>query len=609
MSYSKTQANINVPCQVTISADGSVKITTVDAQKYSLTTAHAEFIGFLRDDILNTFVLSDEENQEKLRLAVSIDTSKESAFRNSLLTQLQIANKKAVVGGPNTFDLSANDLETYLANWAAERLMAELTANGVASALEGSELEDLQFDNFADDLSGGAADMYTGLVRLTPAVRAVIATQIPNYKYMSYVDVSGNGGAAETFSPHLPMEAGDTMTFQFVITQNYAVTEHAQNVGASTVDNADIATGNLSGVAPLIGNYTVPERIVNIILVRANPCDLHGLGDVSDNETLIAAEYDASNNVTTWDVSYNTATTAAQAAFVSWKAVNDVIVAFEDASRNLIVAETLLENAIVAQTQALFDCSGDVAGPLYDAAQAAIAKVADVSGRVGELTITLGDASGEMFDVSSNPTGERSDRASALGSANGLVTSTFAALVVAQAALATARAALDDGLDNSKFQNELYQATLEAAMDASASTAAVYDHATTAWQDASSGLTTLNGAVQTTYDADVSANNVLVEAQANYDVSSNAEFGALLAAAQSAKAETAAAYAAAAAAAEAVRVHVNTLIVAANTAGSAANIAAQVAAGEDCTATVDNHTPIAQIAAYDPASAATPIPV
>jgi len=600
MSYSKTQTNINVPCQVTISADGSVKITTVDAQKYSLSTADAEFIGFLRDDILNTFVVGDEENQGILRLSVSIDTSKESAFRDSLLTQLQIANKKTVVGGANTFDLSANDLETYLANWAAERLMAELTANGVASALEGSELEDLQFDDFAEDLSGGAADMYNGLVRLTPAVRAVIATQIPNKKYMSYVDVSGNGGAAETFSPHLPMEAGDTMTFQFVITQNYGVTESAHRVGASTEDNAAIASGTISGVAPLIGNYTVPARTVNIILVRADPCDLHGLTDVSDNDALISAEYDASNNVTNKDASYNDATTAAQAAFVSWKAANDAIVAFEDASRNLIVAETLLENAILAQTQALFDCSGDVAGPLYDAAQAAIAKVADVSGRVGELQVTLLDLSGDMFDVSSNPTAERSARAGALGSANGLVTSTFAELVTLQAALATARAALDDGRDNSKYKNELYDATLEAAMDASASTASVYEHAHTAYLDASSGLTTLNNTVQSTYDADVSANLVLVDASNNYDVSSNAEFGALFAAAQSDKAEKAAAYAAAAAAAEAVRVYVNTLITAANTAGSAANIAAQVATGVDCSATVDGHTPVSPIAAYDP---------
>ena len=503
--------NINIPCQVTISADGSVSIKTVDAQNYTLSAADATFEGFLRDDLLNAFVVSNGADGQALRLAVDISGTHQTAFVSSLARQLECAVQNGDESFAGTTDASGNiSLEMYLANWARDQLLAELHANGVGAALEGGALENLAFDNFKADLSGGAVDMFEGIRDLAPAVRAVIATQMPNTKYMSFVDVSGHGGAMETFSPHLPIEGGDSMTFQFIITQNYNVTEDAQNVGESTANNSSIKSGNKSGVAPLIGHYTVASRTVNFVLKRASAAARVGLA-AAPGDASYGAVTTKSGEVTSAETTYNTSVNTARDAFALWNTANSYDVSYNVADKAVTTSSTLYVNALEAQRQALLDASGQVAGPLYDAAQAAIAKATAAALDLSNNIVTK-NATATAVSTLLGANGSK-NTATLLGElqvANLAVNNNFASLLARQEELVTLQAKYNRTREYNEYKQEEHAAIEEAANDASTAADSVYAIRFKAYSDASGTLdgliTALNSADEEKQYADASQN-------------------------------------------------------------------------------------------------------
>lgn len=565
--------NINIPCQVTISADGSVSIKTVDAQNYTLSAADATFEGFLRDDLLNAFVVSNGADGEALRLAVDISGTHQTNFVSSLARQLECA----VQNGDENATIAENDvsgnvnLEMYLANWARDQLLAELRANGVGAALEGGALENLAFDDFKADLSGGAVDMFEGIRDLSPMLRAVIATQMPNTKFMSYVDVSGHGGAMETFSSHLPIEGGDSMTFQFIITQNYNVTETAENVGESTANNSNIKTGTKSGIAPLIGHYTVASRTVNIVLKRASAAARVGLAAAPADHTDTALT-GKQGEVTTAENQYATDVSASRVAFALWSTANSYDVSYNVAAKALTTSSTLYVNAVEAQRVALLDASGQVAGPLYDAAQAAIAKATRAALDLSANIQTEFDLSGNVQDLfSANGSQTTAALLTDLQTKNNNVNNSFAALLARQSELVKAQALYNRTNEYNEYTQEEHAAIVEAANDAETAANSVYAIRFESYSDASGTLGeligTLDAADNEKYAADISQN----AAQAAYDaavadVSGNATAAqqiiisaaaSVLAAQQEATAAAGAALAAARAAHTAVLISLN----------------------------------------------------
>ena len=564
--------NINIPCQVTISADGSVSIKTVDAQNYTLSQADATFEGFLRDGLLNAFVVSNGADGEALRLAVDISGTHQGAFVSSLATQLRVAVQNGDENATITdADVSGNtNLEMYLANWAREQLLAELRANGVGAALEGGALENLEFDDFAADLSGGAVDMFEGIRDLSPMLRAVIATQMPNTKFMSYVDVSGHGGAMETFSSHLPIEAGDSMTFQFIITQNYNVTETAENVGESTANFSSIKTGTASGIAPLIGHYTVASRTVNIVLKRADAAANVGLVAAPANHTNGVLDA-AIGEVTTAENNYAADVSESRVAFALWNTANSYDVSYNVAVKALTTSSTLYVNAVEAQRLALLDASGQVAGPLYDAAQAAIAKATQAALDLSANIATEIDLSANFHGLATTNGHTTAELLTDLQTKNNDVNNSFAALLNKQSLLVKAQAVHNRTNEYNEYKQEEHAAIEEAAADALTAANSVYAIRFEAYSDASGDLdaliVALDAADDEKYVADISMNT----AQDNYDdavadVSGNASAAqqlaisaaaSVLAAQQEATAAAGAALAAARAAHTAVLISLN----------------------------------------------------
>jgi hypothetical protein len=561
-----TPYNVNVPYQVTIAADGTVSVQTIDAQAYTLPVPDAVFNGFLVDDILNAFDASGNGPSPIANLAVTMVDGNKNAFVQALARQLTIAQ----------LDGSSNDLTQYLLNWANQQLLADMCNNGIAVSLEAGGLEDLKFNDISANYHQGATDMFDGLNALTPNVLSVVGTQIPNSKWLSAFNKQVKGAPAG----RLPLYDGaDSMTFQFVITQNFIVSEDNQNVnGAATASGFPLtaaANGGARGVAPVtaIGHYGVPQRVINLVLTRPSPSeyvDISNSKTKSDNDAVrdpsspgyVVYKFevtDASNTVvpaSTGD--YDSAVTNASAATAAWSAASKHAVDLSGAYDNFETAVSQYNAALAVQTSTLAAARSDTSGALYDAAQRAITatKAALVylskctTGLMtsvnlsGDLVAPHADAEGKMvalissIDISAPATtisSDINDVKTAVGtyivavkaevdvlhvdavSKSDLVMTRYKAYIAAAKAEAEAKAALDNINDRYNLFIDRYEATKESA-DAAFNVAK--DQWNAAWTDASSAVdfaTALDAAATTAIGAWTDASAATGLAQGTYD--------------------------------------------------------------------------------------------
>lgn len=373
--------NVNVPYQVTIAVDGTVTIQSVDAQEFTLAPKNAQFNGFLVDGILDAFIVTSNSDYPSAA-NVSVDMSDVADVKSAFVLALANQLKTALLSDPSLLNVAtaSASLDDYLMDWANKEIVNQLAANGIAAALEAEGLKSMSHTGFSDDLTDGATAMFEGLSTITPTVRAVIATQIPNTRWMTAFNDAG-----EVMDAKLPLyDGGDSMTFQFVITQNFVVSEEAVNVGEPTGPLAPIPgsvkDGNASGVAPLnnvLGQYSVESRTINLVLTRPSPSDYPIVRDgeappvPSDVAKVAAAENaeDALSGVG----GYNEKVTAAKSSYSAWDAENKNKIASDLAEAKASAARTVYNNSVTVQTSALLAAGDLKEGPLHDAAQRAIA--------------------------------------------------------------------------------------------------------------------------------------------------------------------------------------------------------------------------------------------
>ena len=490
--------NVNVPFQVTIAADGTVSIQKVDVQTYTLTEANATFEGYLRDDILHSFKVEANGANPNAALYVTMDES--NGLRDAFIAELkkQILQASMDNSGNSSVDPTQADiknLEAYLLEWANSNLLEELKKNGIADALEADALDSLAHNNFETDAAKGAEAMHDGLDAMDPARLSVVASQIPNDKWLTAFNGVGDSGAPGASSAYtasrLPLEdGGDSMTFQFVITQNFVVSEKAPDSGASMMPGSVVNTGigsSAGGIGPganetLLGHYSVPTRIINLKLSRPLPSSYPAIKN--DSYTMPSAA-DANGvdhwigEVSTAGTTYNADVTIADTSFNAWNTANDKHIARVLADKRVSDATAFEAAARTAQSSALVQAGSDTTGPLYDAAQRAIEAAA----------IALADLSGCLAVQATKVAADlNADSATAGTMVNNLlqmskaatekVTSDFKTLTSAQNSLAEARAKLARDLE---WYN--HKVAAKAAAKESADTAAKV--ALDQWNDAS----------------------------------------------------------------------------------------------------------------------------
>jgi len=504
--------NVNVPFQVTIAADGTVSIQKVDVQTYTLTEANATFEGYLRDSILHSFKVEANGANPNAALYVTMDESigLRDAFINELKKQILEASMDN--SGNSSVDATQADiknLEAYLLEWANSNLLEELKKNGIADALEADALDNLAHNDFDADAAKGAEAMHDGLDAMDPARLSVVASQIPNSKWMSAFNGVGDSGAPGSRSAYtasrLPLEdGGDSMTFQFVITQNFVVSESNPVSGASMMPGSVVNTGigsSAGGIGPaanetLLGHYSVPTRIINLKLSRPLPSSYPALK--SDSYTMptdadAGGVYDchaAINNSTDGKLKlYNDAVTAADTAYGAWNTANEKHIARVLADKRASDAAAFEAAARSAQSSALVQAGSDTTGPLYDAAQRAIAAaaiaLADLSGCLAaQATAVAADLNADSATAGTMVNGTMGDSLLQTSkAATEAVTSSFKNLTIAQNNLADARAKLVRDLE---WYN--HKVAAKAAAQESANTAAQV--ALDQWNDASANAIT-----------------------------------------------------------------------------------------------------------------------
>jgi hypothetical protein len=557
---------------VTIAADGTVSIQKVDVQTYTLTEANATFEGYLRNDILRAFnVEMNSSANPNAALYVTMVNAKKDAFVAELKKQILEASMDN--SGNSSVDptsLNIKNLEAYLLEWANSNLLEELKKNGIADALEADALDNLEHTDFTKNAEDGAKAMHDGLDAMDPARLSVVASQIPNSKWMSAFNNMGDSGMPGSRSAslvnRLPLEdGGDSMTFQFVITQNFVVSESNPVSGASMMPDSVVNTGigsSAGGIGPaanetLLGHYSVPTRIINLVLTRPHPSSYPALKGASYPVPL------ASESGVAWNVNdciaavgdstsgavkeYNDAVGAANTAYGAWKTADENHIARVLADKKVSDATAFEAAARSAQTTALAQAGSDTTGPLYNAAQRAIEAaaiaLADLSGCVAAQGIAV---AADLDPVNSEAEIKLGVKLTDSKTATELVTTKFKALATAQDALAAARVALARQTEWVAHQ----QAIKDAAQE-SANTAAKV--ALDQWSDASANaidqLKALGevrddtrAADRAYYDADIELNAPSSGAAAAYAASKSEANATRLKIAQDLFNETKAAY-------------------------------------------------------------------
>ena len=298
-----TQFNVNMPYVATINADGSLTIETIKHQSYQLTAADLDFSAYLLNGVFKSFMVSDEISGATALLNVDLNVDLSGDFMKGFIRNLQYApsvpsDQNVAIDAPPAE--SAVFLQAWLEGVARSALADELVDNGVAAALEASDLSPLEITNFEEDASAGAANMWNGINGLVPQMRSLIATQIQN---KSYMDISMN---AEVMQGLLPIRANDTMTFQFIVNQQYSVSELQKNVGPDAGGMVGVGETAYNMNTRPLGTYGVGSKRINVIMKRIDGAeyrDLSGAANAFEAEC-VSAKQTAS---TTANTNYNTA--------------------------------------------------------------------------------------------------------------------------------------------------------------------------------------------------------------------------------------------------------------------------------------------------------------
>lgn len=465
-----SSCSIKVPFKVTMDICGSFTVQVLEAEDYSLEVADKEFAGYLKDAVLDAFVVSKSNDSGVAILDVSMNAGADSDFKGEVKKQLQRA----------LMNVSGDNLEIYLKDWANTELLADLRANGMAAALEGDGVEELAYDDLAGSYEAGAAALWDGLVALPPQKRSLIATQIPNKNWMA----ARNGFDTDDDQHHqitfLPLKAGgDSMTFQFQIEQHFSVSTEAMPNYSYDGEERHGATGTsaYAGHLELQTTYGVEKRIVNIVLTRAAPKDypvVHGESPytVPDESSVIEGVLDISVNalsgaVDAAQISYDASSNRAESSYQSWKAENITDISYNMHVSRKNVADAKFVAAKEALEKALVDLSNNPTSlSLKAAAELASSKVEAAQADAASYS-TLPTEADDLAGKLSNS----KEHASAAAEAHRL-------LVAAKKALAAGEAKLAQEINKANNNQEKHDALYESAQDASGESGEI-------WTDAS----------------------------------------------------------------------------------------------------------------------------
>ncbi len=164
------------------------------------------------------------DNQQDYALAL------ESSAVSALKAALKAATARAYTDGYDNsyfpFNASNAGVDHYSLNWMQGHMKERLAADGVAAFLSAEELKDLALTDFASSCDAAAEDLWS---KLDDAALKLIVEQLNN-------DVWSRNGGDATDPSVIPLAAGDSLLFRFVLTPQITV-QHEEIAPQSAVAN------------------------------------------------------------------------------------------------------------------------------------------------------------------------------------------------------------------------------------------------------------------------------------------------------------------------------------------------------------------------------------
>ena len=266
---------INIPFVAALQSDGTANLQTVQAATYAFAAAaNVVLSGVLSAGIINAFAISHEDSSDST-VSLKVDMVNQAAFREALAAAMAAATistsdsaihvkYKDVASGEGGG--VGNSLANYIKAAIHTDVIAALDNNSIAAELEASDVGAVSLTQFAEDCSGAAHAMWTGLDNLADDLRVVVATQVDNARYTA-------NGPAEGFTPTLPLNSGDKMVFRFNLNSNLAISEDAQDItnGTGVTDGSGPGVGTYTSVGTSTSGTTLASgaRVVELVLTKA----------------------------------------------------------------------------------------------------------------------------------------------------------------------------------------------------------------------------------------------------------------------------------------------------------------------------------------------------
>jgi hypothetical protein len=158
------------------------------------------------------------------------------------------------------FNSGNKKLGDYLKNWAQVNINAALNTDNIGAFLSAEEIKDLDITDLAAAFTAAVNGLKSNL-SADEAAKKAIAHQFTNSRWKS-----ANGTGDATDPTRLPFVEGDSLTFRFNVTSDFAISYEqlpAPDVGNTHASEDQPAAG--ADTAPA-GLYTVPNRAVNVVL-------------------------------------------------------------------------------------------------------------------------------------------------------------------------------------------------------------------------------------------------------------------------------------------------------------------------------------------------------
>jgi len=490
-----------MPFVVLLDLCGAASIQILDRTEVRATDPDLYIDAFLRDGILDSFVVSDNANAGGVGFKVDVAPATHDAFVSSFATQFSVALADTSDGAMTIVDrASLKTVAEYLMGVASTYILGKYTSSFV-DRVSANALNSLSLSDMGANYNMAADETFRVVMAGSPGLRATLASSIPAEIW-----------AKSWSSNALPLKnGGDTLQFEFKISQNYNVAENHISVTPASNSSFEIASAGGDSIdSSSFGR--VPAKSVVLVLRRPAPADYVSWRDGAKTPYSASNQpvQDASSNVDTARNQYvtdKTASDAADAAYNAGYAVHDArVIADQDVTNatrlyNVAVADLAAKSQKVSDREAFSLANGIplatdniYIGYVSDQTKAVTKVTSADADKTQRMTAAAAAAAADLAPINADAEAALAILLSTATSTDVTAKASLTAWEQSQAALIAANAQYKRDLELQAYETEKKNALQESANSAAANALYQWTSANTNANTLKTNLTTVDQA-------------------------------------------------------------------------------------------------------------------